>query len=277
VSASITFQGIRKRFPEVGLVLDGIDLEVEPGTFVSLVGPSGCGKSTLLRLVNGLDTDHEGTIRFDGARTSASVAIAFQEPRLLPWRTVRGNLELISDGAHRGAKIDQLLELVQLGDFASALPKQLSGGMAQRVSLARALVNEPEVLLLDEPFSALDALTRMRLQEALVDIHVRQPRTTLLVTHDIDEALYTSDRIVVMARRPGRIVDDLRVPLGHPRDRTDPALVALKHRVLAGLAPADPTHPGVPHSGGAPTTAPLPIPVAAAAARPADPLTEHPA
>ncbi len=137
MSAAIAFRGIRKRFPEVGLVLDGIDLDIEPGSFVSLVGPSGCGKSTLLRLVNRLDTDHEGTIRFDGGRTSASVAIAFQEPRLLPWRTVRGNLELISDVAHRGAKIDQLLDLVQLGDFATALPKQLSGGMAQRVSLWR--------------------------------------------------------------------------------------------------------------------------------------------
>ncbi|MFN8619940.1 MAG: ABC transporter ATP-binding protein [Chloroflexota bacterium] len=285
MSASITFRGIRKRFPEVGLVLDGIDLEVEPGSFVSLVGPSGCGKSTLLRLVNGLDTDHDGTIRFDGTRVSASVAIAFQEPRLLPWRTVRGNLELISDGAHRGAKIDQLLELVQLGDFAGALPKQLSGGMAQRVSLARALVNEPEVLLLDEPFSALDALTRMRLQEALVEIHVREPRTTLLVTHDIDEALYTSDRIVVMARRPGRIVDDLRVPLAYPRDRTDPALVALKQRVLAGLGPADPTHPGIPSAPGqlpaagpsvalASASSALPPSVLAGAPRAADPFTE---
>ena len=162
----------------------------------------GCGKSTLLRLVIGLDTDFSGDILFDGVVRRASVAMAFQEPRLLPWRTVRGNLQLVQDGAHRRDKIEGLLELVDLGDFSEALPKALSGGMAQRVSLARALVNEPEVLLLDEPFSALDAMTRMRLQEALVTIHTRKPRTTLLVTHDIDEALFTSDRVVVPRSAP---------------------------------------------------------------------------
>jgi len=237
--AAITFTDIHKSFPEVGPVLEAIDLDVAAGSFVSLLGPSGCGKSTLLRLVIGLDTDYAGEIRFDGELRAASVSMAFQEPRLLPWRSVRGNLELVRE--HDGApdKIDRLLDLVGLRDFERALPKQLSGGMAQRVSLARALVNEPEVLLLDEPFSALDAMTRMRLQEALVDIHLRQPRTTLLVTHDIDEALVTSDRIVVLARRPGRVVDDIRIDAARPRERTDPALVALKARILAGLGAAE--------------------------------------
>ena len=248
MSASITFSSVSKAFPEVGPVLEGIDLEVGADSFVSLLGPSGCGKSTLLRLVIGLDTDFSGDILFDGVVRRASVAMAFQEPRLLPWRTVRGNLQLVQDGAHRRDKIEGLLELVDLGDFSEALPKALSGGMAQRVSLARALVNEPEVLLLDEPFSALDAMTRMRLQEALVTIHTRKPRTTLLVTHDIDEALFTSDRVVVLAQRPGRVVDDFHVAIPYPRDRADPQLLALKARVLLGLGHAEAVGAGVPPS-----------------------------
>lgn len=243
--AAIAFTGIHKAFPEVGPVLDGIDLAVEPEAFVSLLGPSGCGKSTLLRLVIGLDTDYTGEITFDGQLREASVAMAFQEPRLLPWRTVRGNLELVAERTDRSGKIDGLLDLVGLTDFHDALPKQLSGGMAQRVSLARALVNEPEVLLLDEPFSALDAMTRMRLQDALVEIHQRQPTTTLLVTHDIDEALVTSDRVIVLAHRPGRVVEDLRVASARPRDRTDPDLLTLKARILRALGTADtPIDPG---------------------------------
>jgi len=241
MSAAITFLDIHKSFAEVGPVLEAIDLAVASGEFISLLGPSGCGKSTLLRLVLGLDTDYAGEIRFDGELRTANVSMAFQEPRLLPWRTVRGNLELVRERGTSDGKLDRLLDLVGLGDFASALPKQLSGGMAQRVSLARALVNEPEVLLLDEPFSALDAMTRMRLQEALVDIHLRQPRTTLLVTHDIDEALITSDRVVVLARRPGRIVDDIRVTAARPRERTDPGLLTLKARILGGLGAAEAT------------------------------------
>ena len=243
--AAISFTGIHKAFPEVGPVLEGIDLAVEPGEFVSLLGPSGCGKSTLLRLVIGLDTDYTGEIAFDGQLREASVAMAFQEPRLLPWRTVRGNLELVAERKDRTGKIDGLLDLVGLTDFHDALPKQLSGGMAQRVSLARALVNEPEVLLLDEPFSALDAMTRMRLQDALVEIHLHQPTTTLLVTHDIDEALVTSDRVIVLAHRPGRVVEDLRVVSPRPRDRTDHDLLALKARILRALGTTEtPIDPG---------------------------------
>lgn len=245
MSASISFGAVRKSFPEVGPVLVDIDLEVAAGSFVSLVGPSGCGKSTLLRLIMGLEDDFGGDIRFDGQDRRARVAMAFQEPRLLPWQSVRGNLELVEDKAHQGARIDDLLELVQLGEFANALPKALSGGMAQRVSLARALVNEPQVLLIDEPFRALDALSRMRLQEALVTIHAARPCTTMLVTHDIDEAIYTSDRIVVMAHRPGRIIDDITVPAAHPRDRADPRLLALKARVLRGLGDASTSLPTI--------------------------------
>ncbi len=239
MSAAITIRDIHKSFPEVGPVLGPLDLDIEAGTFVSLLGPSGCGKSTLLRLIIGLDTDFDGDILFDGEARDATVSMAFQEPRLLPWRTVRGNLQLVCEGRDREATIDGLLELVGLHDFHDALPKQLSGGMAQRVSLARALVNEPEVLLLDEPFSALDAMTRMRLQDALVHIHDARPTTTLLVTHDIDEALVTSDRVVVLADRPGRVVEDIRVAIPRPRQRTHTELVALKARILRALGTDD--------------------------------------
>jgi ABC-type nitrate/sulfonate/bicarbonate transport system ATPase subunit len=238
-STPIVVRNVSREFPRVGRVLDGLDLTIEAGSFVSLVGPSGCGKSTLLRLILDLDVDYGGAITFGEGRTHAAVSIAFQEPRLLPWRSVRGNLELVADRGHDRGRIDELLQLVDLRDFAETLPRALSGGMAQRVSLARALVNEPEVLLLDEPFSALDALTRMRLQEALLAIHLRQPRTTLLVTHDIDEALFVSDRVLVMSNRPGRIIDDLRVSPVRPRDRADPELLALKARVLAALGHDD--------------------------------------
>ncbi|MBX3030846.1 MAG: ABC transporter ATP-binding protein [Chloroflexi bacterium] len=241
MSAAISIRDVRKSFPEVGPVLGPLDLEIEPATFVSVLGPSGCGKSTLLRLIIGLDTDHAGEILFDGEARDASVSMAFQEPRLLPWRSVRANLQLVCETADREQTIDGLLELVGLHEFHDALPKQLSGGMAQRVSLARALVNEPEVMLLDEPFSALDAMTRMRLQDALVHIHQARPTTTLLVTHDIDEALVTSDRVVVLADRPGRVVEDIAIAVPRPRDRTDARLIELKARILRALGTVDGT------------------------------------
>jgi ABC-type nitrate/sulfonate/bicarbonate transport system ATPase subunit len=155
---------------------------------------------------------------------------------LLPWLSVQDNIGLVINNHHDGkGRIDELLNLVGLADFAKAYPKVLSGGMAQRASLARALVNEPEVLLLDEPFSAVDALTRMRLQDALIRIYMARPRTTIMVTHDIDEALLTSQQVIVLSTRPARIVDIVDVGAGYPRDRTDSVLFSLKTRILKGL------------------------------------------
>jgi NitT/TauT family transport system ATP-binding protein len=235
----LIFDHVSKSFPGAGLVVDNVDITVPSATFVSLVGPTACGKSTLLRLVLGLEQPDAGRIRHESHYTSAAggCAIAFQEPRLLPWLTVHQNIELVMgrESDDRPGRVNELLNLVGLTDFRNAYPKVLSGGMAQRVSLARALANEPEVLLLDEPFSAVDALTRMRLQDALVRIYMGRPRTTIMVTHDIDEALLTSQQVVVLSSRPARIVDVVDVKADYPRDRTDPALFKLKARVLKGL------------------------------------------
>jgi ABC-type nitrate/sulfonate/bicarbonate transport system ATPase subunit len=239
MTTTLIFDQVTKDFPGVGRVLDRFDATVQASSFVSLVGPSGCGKSTLLRLILGLDHETSGTIRVitDNPERAGERAIAFQEPRLLPWLTVRENIALVlhQGGIDRQQRVDELLRLVELSEFGEALPKALSGGMAQRVSLARALANEPDVLLLDEPFSALDALTRLRLQDALVRIYLQRRRTTILVTHDIDEALYTSQRVIVLSGRPGRIVDVVDVEAPYPRDRTDPALLTFKARILRSL------------------------------------------
>lgn len=239
MGTTLIFEHVSKGFPGCGLVLDKFDVTVPSGSFVSLVGPTACGKSTLLRLILGLDQPDEGRIRFegDGAECPSMCAIAFQEPRLLPWLTVRDNIKLVLNrhAADPAGRITELLNLVELADFANAYPKVLSGGMAQRVSLARALANEPDVLLLDEPFSAVDALTRMRLQDALIRIYMGRPRTIVLVTHDIDEAILTSQQVIVLSTRPGRIVDIVEVKAQYPRDRADGDLFLLKTRILRGL------------------------------------------
>jgi sulfonate transport system ATP-binding protein len=187
-------------------VLDGIDLDVRAGEIVAVVGPSGCGKSTLLRLVGGLDRPTGGRIAIDGAEVSATderTAVAFQEPRLLPWRTIAQNVALgLPRGRGRGGtgakRVAELLRLVGLEHAADQRPSEVSGGMAQRASLARALARNPGVLLLDEPFGALDALTRLRMHDLLLDIHAAQPTTILLVTHDVEEALYLADRVLLL-------------------------------------------------------------------------------
>ncbi len=238
MGTSLVFEHVCKEFSGVGPVVNDFNVTVTAGSFVSLVGPTACGKSTLLRLILGLERPDKGRIRFhsdEGVR-SDTCAIAFQEPRLLPWLSVKKNIELVVN--HRtpdSGRINDLLNMVGLADFANAYPKVLSGGMAQRASLARALVNEPDVLLLDEPFSAVDALTRMRLQDALIRIYMSRPRTTLMVTHDIDEALLTSRQIIVLSARPAHIVDIVDVTAGYPRERTDSNLFSLKTRILKGL------------------------------------------
>ena len=225
-------------------VLDDITLSIEPGEFVSIVGSSGCGKSTLLRLVVGLEGDYQGEIQLDGQRivgTSLNRGIVFQEHRLFPWLTVEGNIAVgllnsdLTDGQKRFAMREHI-ELVGLTGFEKAYPHQLSGGMAQRVAIARALVNRPEILLLDEPFGALDALTRAHLQQELHRIWLREGITMILVTHDVEEAIYLGDRVVVMEPRPGRIRRIVPVGLAHPRDRASFSFAQIKENVLHDFA-----------------------------------------
>ncbi|MBJ2345327.1 MULTISPECIES: ABC transporter ATP-binding protein [Pseudomonas] len=212
-------------------VLNDIHLQLQPRETVSLLGPSGCGKSTLLRIVAGLEKDFEGQL----LSHTEQLAFVFQEPRLMPWLTVQQNIGFSDDDRYDKAWVAQLIEEVGLSDFADALPKALSGGMAQRVAIARGLYSRPRVLLLDEPFSAVDAFTRMKLQDLLLQLAERHAIALLLVTHDVDEALYLSDRVLVMDNRPSRIRQELVVQLPHPRDRRDPLLARLKALALTEL------------------------------------------
>jgi len=217
-------------------VIDQVAFQMKAGEVVSLVGPSGCGKSTLLRIVAGLDTQYAGQVRIHGEAPqlhSRHVGCVFQEPRLLPWLTVVENVgfELGREGAQH-PRVRSLLEEVGLADCAAAYPKQLSGGMAQRVAIARGLFTQPSLLLLDEPFSAVDAFTRMRLQDLLISVAAHHGTTLLLVTHDVKESVYLSDRVVVMGARPGRINGEVEVPLARPRDRRDSNLSRLEGEVL---------------------------------------------
>ncbi|RZI84788.1 MAG: ABC transporter ATP-binding protein [Rubrivivax sp.] len=230
-------------------VLEDITLSVKPGEFVSIVGSSGCGKSTLLRLLIGLEGDYKGEIRLDGQKivgTSLDRGIVFQEHRLFPWLTVEQNvgLGLLNAPGSQQSKdksVQGHIALVGLKGFEKAYPYQLSGGMSQRVAIARALVNRPEVLLLDEPFGALDALTRTHLQQELQRIWQAEGITAILVTHDVEEAVYLGDRVVIMQPRPGRIKRIVDVNLPRARDRSSAAFTAIKNDVMAefGEAPRD--------------------------------------
>lgn len=223
----------RKHFDAV-TVLRNIDLHLHPQEIVSLLGPSGCGKSTLLRIAAGLERDFSGAVR--RSEQGADVAFVFQEPRLMPWLTVAQNIGFSAGADYDAPWVRQLIKEVGLDGFADALPKQLSGGMAQRVALARGLYSRPQVLLLDEPFSAVDAFTRMKLQDLLLQLAQHHGIALLLVTHDVDEALYLSDRVLVMgSQQPSSIRLGLDVPLGRPRDRRDPELGRLKGEALTEL------------------------------------------
>jgi sulfonate transport system ATP-binding protein len=220
-------------------VLGGLSLTITPGEFVSIVGSSGCGKSTLLRLLIGLDSDYQGEIRVGGEPVrgpSLDRGIVFQEHRLFPWLTVQQNIGLGLENsrltpAQRAKTISEHIELVGLTGFEGVYPHQLSGGMAQRAAIARALVNRPSILLLDEPFGALDALTRANLQQELQRIWHTENISMVLVTHDVEEAVFLGDRVVVLEARPGRIERIVDVPVPHPRDRSDPHLKALVDEV----------------------------------------------
>ncbi|MCK0196949.1 ABC transporter ATP-binding protein [Ancylobacter sp. 6x-1] len=242
----LSLRHVGKTYPNGAEALAGVTLEVAPGEILAIVGGSGCGKSTLLRLVAGLEGASAGRIALDGvplAGPHPAIGIVFQEPRLLPWLTVAGNIGFglthLSRPA-REARIAAALARIGLPDYGGRWPRELSGGQAQRVALARALVVEPRVLLLDEPFSALDAFIREDLQGHLLALWSDTRPTLVLVTHDIEEALVLADRVVVMQPKPGRITQVLTIDLPRPRARTGADLLHLKQQVLGLLRHARP-------------------------------------
>lgn len=222
--------------------LDDVSLQVNPAEFVSLIGPSGCGKTTLLRLIAGLDSPQHGSIQVSGEKitgTSHERGYVFQQGALFPWSTVEANIAtgLRARGVYSRQKgrVREFIDMVGLTGFARAYPHQLSGGMAQRVAIARALINEPRVLLLDEPMGALDSFTRIDLQDKLLELWQRLGSTMVLVTHDVDEAIYLSDRIVIMTPRPGRVAEVIDVGLRRPRARDEAGFLELRTRIFATL------------------------------------------
>jgi sulfonate transport system ATP-binding protein len=217
--------------------LDNISLTIRQGEFISIIGPSGCGKTTLLRLVSGLEQDYEGNIILEDKRIEKpglDRGVIFQEPRLLPWLTVAGNVGLGLNGkkSYVQDQVDYYLRMVGLEEFSKAYPGQLSGGMQQRVAIARALITRPKILLLDEPFGALDALTRVWMQDEIAKIWLLAKTTMLLVTHDIEEAIFLGDRVVVMTARPAEIKTVINIELARPRNRGDPDFVEIRRNVL---------------------------------------------
>jgi len=221
------------------LALDNVSLTVAPGELVSLIGPSGCGKSTLLRLIAGLERPTGGELRAGGEPIngpSAERGLVFQDPNLFPWLSVRRNIEsgLVARGTLRRQRgeVAEFLKLVGLEAFADRHPHQLSGGMAQRAALARALINHPKILLLDEPLGALDQFTRMKMQDVVLRLWRARGATMVLVTHDIDEAIYMSDRIILITPHPGRVDREITVVLERPRVRNSPQFLALRAQIL---------------------------------------------
>ena len=241
---TLSVEGLTKRYGDT-VALDGVDLAVDEGEFVAVVGPSGCGKSTLLRVLSGLEERFEGRAAVDGVDVreggSDAVGMVFQEPRLLAWGNVRENVavglpaDVDRDDPAARARIDELIETVGLEGFADHRPGELSGGMAQRVSLARGLAYEPEVLLLDEPFSALDQLTKYEQQDNLLEVWAERGTTVALVTHDVEEAAYLADRVVVLGGQPGTVETVVEVDAERPRDRTDGELMAARRAITDAL------------------------------------------
>ncbi len=248
---AIEISALRKSYTTASgsfTALDGVSFDVEPGAFVSVLGPSGCGKTTVLKAVAGLIAQSSGSVKVDGRAVTGpqrKIGIVFQVPALMKWRTAIENVrlpaEILSlDAAETESRARELLELVGLKDFADRYPRELSGGMQQRVGIARALIHDPSILLLDEPFSALDMMTRNQLNLELLRIWSERRKTSLLITHSIPEAVFLSDRVVVLGPRPARVLDIVRVDLPRPRDaalRVSPAFVDIVDRIgrLIGL------------------------------------------
>jgi sulfonate transport system ATP-binding protein len=237
----LVLDAVDKTYPNGVHALERFSATINLGEIVAIIGGSGCGKSTLLRAVSGLDPATSGSVTLDGVTITAphaKIGIIFQEPRLLPWLSVADNIGFgLGDvpADVRRARIAHALTKVGLADKAKAWPRELSGGQAQRVAIARALVPQPEVLLLDEPFSALDAFTRRDLQDHLLDLWGETRPTLVLVTHDVDEAVVLADRVFVMRPRPGRLFDEIKINLARPRDRNSPLFDNFKRRVLTAL------------------------------------------
>ena len=237
----LALKHIGKTYPNGVRALEGVSLDVELGEIVAVIGGSGCGKSTLLRAISGLDRPTQGAVLLDDdaiTEPHEKIGVIFQEPRLLPWLSVADNVGFgLADRPRqeRNARVARALDRVGLTEKANAWPRELSGGQAQRVAIARALVARPEVLLLDEPFSALDAFTRVDLQDHLLDLWADQKPTLVHVTHDVDEAIVLADLVVVMRPRPGRVADQIAIDLPRPRDRQSAAFDFAKRRVLAAL------------------------------------------
>ena len=229
---------LRSKFFGARKVLGDVTLTLGQGEIVGLLGASGCGKSTLLRMIAGLDRDYDGEISLGGTRLTGvtrDVGFIFQEPRLMPWLTVDRNVAFDFKAGSDHDTVESLLQEVGLQNTGSLLPKQLSGGMAQRVSIARGLYTRPKLLLLDEPFSAVDAFTRMKLQDLLISISSQHGNSVLMVAHDVDEAAYMCDRVVVIGGQPGKITADIDVGMPRNRDRRDPRLSELRSEILDAL------------------------------------------
>ncbi len=241
-TARLVFDHVSMIFPDGTHAVDDVSFDVAPGEFVTVVGPSGCGKSTLLRIASGLSDNTAGTCTID----RDSIGYVFQDATLLPWRNVRRNVELNAelqgmDKVERTAKTAAAIELVSLGGHEKKFPKQLSGGMKMRCSLARSLVLSPQVFLFDEPFGALDEITRERLNSEVLSLFEREKFAGLFITHSVSEAVFLSTRVLVMSARPGRIIDDIPIPFGYPRAhelRYEPEFGALAARVSNGLKEA---------------------------------------
>lgn len=244
---TLKLEGVSKSFAkvendEVTHALDNVDLTMESGEFISLVGPSGCGKSTILRLVAGLIHPTTGKVTVDGKEIlepDPQRGMVFQKPTLFPWLTVEKNIafSLEMQGKLKGneEKVERMLKVIGLESFREDYPGQLSGGMAQRVALVRSLINEPDILLLDEPLGALDAFTRMNMQDEILSIWRQRKQLAVMVTHDVDEAIYMGTRVIVMEANPGRIVADIKIEDEYPRDRSSASFVEYRNEILNTL------------------------------------------
>lgn len=223
-------------------VLDNINIDIKKGEFICILGTSGCGKSTMLRMLAGLDTLYTGEVKVDGEEVKGpnpNIGMIFQESRLFPWMRVRDNIKFgITKGVSKEEQaelIEKHIELVGLKGFEKSYPHQLSGGMQQRVSIARSLIGNPKILLLDEPFGALDALTRMNMQQETLRIWEKEQATMILVTHDIDEAIYLGSRIVILSSRPGKVKEIIDVDIERPRKRTSKEFAELRNYIYNGF------------------------------------------